>query len=505
MMAGFGYLTTGLAAMLVWLGGGESAVGAAEKAKPNIVIILGDDFGYGDFGCYGATKIKTPHVDQIASQGVRFTSGYATGATCTPTRYALVTGQYAWRRAGTHILPGDAPLCIPTNMPTIASVLKQAGYQTAVVGKWHLGLGSGGPTDYNHEIDAGPRTLGFDYSFLVPATGDRVPCVYVENHRVVNLDTNDPIHLSFKANLGDSPTAKTHLELVRPTHRGENEIRAGTIINGICRIGFMTGGRAALWQDDSLADTLTSKALAFIRTNRSHPFFLYFATHDVHAPLAPNPRFNGTSQCGKRGDTVQQFDWCVGQVLDTLQELGLADDTLVILASDNGAGGEYAWQEKEFGHRVNGPLRGFKVTPYEGGTRVPFMARWPGVIPPAAVSDQVVALVDCLATAAAIAGVSLPTNAAPDSVNLLPVFRDPRQPVRDHVITQSGVPSHPACAKQIRVGQWKLIARTDGRHELYDLENDLAESKDLAEAQPEIVKRLAARLEEAIQSGHTRN
>lgn len=478
---------------------------APAKRPPNIVVILGDDFGYGDFGCYGATKVKTPNIDRMAAEGMRFTQGYATASTCTPTRYGLITGQYAWRKAGTHIQPGDAPLIIPEDAPNIASTLKGAGYATAAIGKWHLGLGRTGRTDYNKEIDAGPRTLGFDYSFLIPATGDRVPCVYVENHKVVNYDPADPIRISYgKDDLG-SPTWKTHPELARPDHRDPvQEIRGGTIVNGICRIGHMTGGNAARWQDDSIADTLVNKAQTFIKGNKEKPFLLYFSTHDVHAPIAPNPRFLGTSQFGRRGDTVHQFDWCVGEILRTLKEQGLDDDTVVLLTSDNGACGVYEEQEKIYGQKNNGPLRGYKVELYEGGVREPFIVRWPGRVKPGATSDSLVATVDCLATFADIAGVKLPEGAGPDSVSFLPVLQDPAKQVRDRLIVQAFY-SEPKCPKAIRDLRWKLIpGKKPADARLYDLQNDLGETTDVAAQHPDIVKRLADTLAADIAAGRSR-
>ena len=477
-------------------------------SKPNIIIILGDDIGYGDFGCYGSQKIKTPNIDALAAEGMRFTSAYATASTCTPTRYALITGRYAWRQRGTGILSGVAPALIKDGSPTVASIAKQAGYTTGVVGKWHLGLGKEGPTDYNKEIDSGPNTIGFDYSFLIPATGDRVPCVYVENHKVVNYDPADPIRISFGKNDINAPTWKTHPELVRPDHRDPvQEIRAGAVINGICRIGFMTGGRTALWQDDAIADTLVGKANTFIRNNTDKPFLLYLATHDVHAPIAPNPRFLGTSQMGRRGDTVQQFDWCVGAIMNTLREQGLDQNTLLIVSSDNGGDGVYGEQEVQYGQKLNGPLRGYKVSPYEGGVREPFVARWPGKIKAGTTNDQIVALVDCLATVAAVTDQNLPAEAGPDSFNLLPTFFDPARSVRDHVITQSGVASHPGCARAIRVGKWKLLTEVENKNfkpKLYDLEADLAETTNLADHHPDIVQQLTDRLAEATKSGRTR-
>lgn len=481
---------------------------SASAAPPNVIVILGDDIGYGDFGCYGSTRIQTPNIDALAAGGMRFTNGYATASTCTPTRYAMLTGEYAWRKKGTSILSGVAPVLIPDGTTTIASVAKQAGYSTAVVGKWHLGLGAKGPTDYNRKIDSGPNTIGFDYSFLIPATGDRVPCVYVENHEVVNYDPSDPIRISYGKNDIGAPTWKSHPFLVRPTHRDpEQEIRGGAVVGGICRIGFMTGGTAALWQDDSIADTLVGKATTFIKQHKDKPFLLYLATHDVHAPIAPNPRFLGTSGTGRRGDTVQQFDWCVGAVMRALKEQGIEENTLVLLSSDNGGCGVYQEQEKQYGQKLNGPLRGYKVTPYEGGVREPFIVRWPAKVKPGTTNDQVVALVDCLATVASLTNQTLPATAGADSFDLLPTLLDPAKVVRDHLITQSGVASHPSCNRAIREGKWKLLTE-DGNpkhtYELYDLEADLGETVNLAEKHPEIVSRLKARLAQATASGRTR-
>lgn len=480
----------------------------ALAAPPNVVIILGDDIGYGDFGCYGSAKIETPNIDALAAGGMRFTNGYATASTCTPTRYALLTGKYAWRQKGTGILSGIAPALIKDGTPTIASVAKQAGYATGVVGKWHLGLGREGPTDYNRKIDSGPNTIGFDHSFIIPATGDRVPCVYLENHAVVNYDPADPIRISYGKNTVGAPTWETHPWLVRPTHRDPvQEIRAGSVVNGICRIGFMTGGNAALWQDDSIADTLVWQARSFIRTNKDKPFLLYLATHDVHAPIAPNPRFLGTSGTGRRGDTIQQFDWCVGEITRTLRDLGIENNTLVLVSSDNGGCGVYQDQEKQYGQKLNGPLRGYKVTPYEGGVREPFIVRWPAKVKSGSVNHQIVALVDCLATVAAATGQTLPETAGPDSFDLLPTLLDPTKPVRDHVITQSGVASHPACARAIRSGKWKLLTQQDNpkyKPELYDLEADIAESTNLAGNHPETVAKLTEMLANATRTGQTR-
>ncbi len=233
---------------------------AAEERPRNVVFIYADDLGYGDVGCYGATKVATPNVDRLAREGVRFVNAHSASATCTPSRYAMLTGEYAWRRKGTGVLPGDARLIIEPGRTTLASLMKKAGYRTGVVGKWHLGLGAG-ELDWNKEIKPGPLEIGFDYCFLIPATGDRVPCVFVENHRVARLDPKDPIEVSYQKPIGDEPTGKDHPELLKmhPSH-GHDQ----TIVNGISRIGYMSGGQAARWVDEDIADTITGEAVAFI-------------------------------------------------------------------------------------------------------------------------------------------------------------------------------------------------------------------------------------------------
>jgi arylsulfatase A-like enzyme len=287
--------------------GSAHGVRAAEP-PPNVVLVYADDLGYGDLSAYGATRVHTPHVDALAAQGLRLTNAHAAAATCTPSRYALLTGEYAWRRKGTGILPGDARLIITPGRTTLASIMRRAGYRTGVVGKWHLGLGDG-PIDWNSEIRPGPREIGFDESFLVPATGDRVPCVYVENGRVRGLDPKDPIEVSYEHPVGDEPTGKAHPELLKMDPSAGHD---QTIVNGISRIGYMSGGRSARWVDEDMADVLTAKARAFIERHRAEPFFLYFATHDIHVPRVPHSRFAGRSGLGPRGDVILQLDGAAG-------------------------------------------------------------------------------------------------------------------------------------------------------------------------------------------------
>lgn len=485
-----------------------NAAAPAANAKttsrhPNIVFILADDLGYGDLGCYGATQVKTPNLDRLAKSGMRFTNAYASCSVCSPTRYAVMTGQYAWRNpAADHILSGVAPLCIPTDRLTVPSLLRQAGYATAVVGKWHLGLGKTKP-DYNTLIVPGPREVGFDYSFIIPATGDRTPCVFVENGRVVGLDPKDPIAVSYDKPVGDEPTGAKHPELLRlhPTETHDN-----TIVNGIGRIGYMSGGKAARWKDEDIADTLTRKATDFIQANRSRPFFLYFATNDIHVPRVPHPRFQGKSPHGPRGDVIQEMDWCVGEVLAALDRLHLADDSLVVFTSDNGGVMDDGYQDGSghdaSGHRCNGPLREFKGSLYEGGVRVPFIARWPGKVPAGKTSESLVSLVDLLATSAALVGRELKDDDGPDSVNQLPALLSvrPEPPCRDSLVVHSQGPR-----LAIRQGPWKLITRRRaGAFELYNLETDLAETQNVAAQHPEEVEKLSKAIETIRRSGRSR-
>jgi arylsulfatase A-like enzyme len=260
-------------------------------------------------------------------------NAHCTSATSTPSRYSLLTGEYAWRRQGTGIARGDAPAIIPSGKTTLPSLLKNAGYTTGVVGKWHLGLGPEAGADWNAEIRPGPMELGFEYHFLIPATGDRVPCVYIENNRVVGLDPADPIRVSFDEPILDEPTGKDHPELLKmhPSH-GHDQ----TIVNGISRIGYMSGGKSARWKDEDMADVITAKAVEFISKNKEKPFFLYFSTHDIHVPRVPNQRFAGKSGLGPRGDVILEFDWSVGEIVKTLDKLNLSGNTLLIITSDNG-------------------------------------------------------------------------------------------------------------------------------------------------------------------------
>jgi arylsulfatase A-like enzyme len=464
---------------------------SAAGERPNIVFILADDIGYGDISCYGATKVRTPNLDKLAARGVRFTDGHSCSATCTPTRYGLLTGQYPWRKKGTGILPGDAALIIEPGSITLPSMLKRAGYATGVVGKWHLGLGAGS-IDWNGEIKPGPREIGFDYSFLIPATGDRTPCVYLENQRVVGLDPKDPIRVSYKEPLTEEPTGRDRPDLLKMKLSHGHDM---TIINGISRIGYMSGGKSARWVDEDMADVLAGRAARFIEQRRKDPFFLYFATHDIHVPRVPHRRFVGTSQCGVRCDAIRQFDFQVGRVMETLDKFKLTDNTLIVVSSDNGPVVDDGYADGSVenlnGHQPSGVLRGGKYSNYEGGTRVPFLTSWPRRIKPG-VSDALVCQIDMLASFAALTGQTLPTSAARDSINILPALLGESAQGRDHLVEH-------ASSLSIRKGHWKLIpkqaplaAKKKGNDvdELYDLSKDLAETHNVAAQHPAVVKEL---------------
>jgi arylsulfatase A-like enzyme len=467
----------------------------AERPLPNVVVIYADDIGYGDLGCYGGTGAKTPHVDRLAKEGRRFTSGYCSSATCTPSRYSLITGEYAFRRKGTGVLPGDAALLIEPGRATLPQLMRAAGLRTGVVGKWHLGMGrETGTQDWNGAIAPGPNDVGFDESFILAATGDRVPCVYIENQKVVGLNPADPISVSYKESFPGEPNGIDQRQLL--THdwsHGHNM----AIVNGIGRIGYTKGGKAALWKDEDMADVFTRRAVDFVTRHKDQPFFLFFSTHDIHVPRVPHSRFVGTSKMGPRGDALVQFDWSVGEILRTLDELGLADNTLVLLSSDNGPVLDDGYQDQAVealgDHKPAGPLNGGKYSLYEGGTRVPFLARWPGRVKPGE-SPAMISQVDLCATLGRLVGSMPDAKSSPDSRDLLPVLLGETDVGRDHIIEHAN-------RLAIRSGKWKLIPGTDPRAkkaqppQLYDLDTDLGETTNIVKDHPEIVTQMLLTLE----------
>jgi len=493
---------------------------AANPERPNVIVIMADDLGYGDTSCYGATAIQTPHIDKLAAEGQRFTNGYCSASTCTPTRFSFLTGTYAFRSPGTGIAPPNGKLTIAPDTLTIADLAKQAGYQTAVIGKWHLGLGGPEGPNWNGEIQPGPLEIGFDHAFLLPTTNDRVPQVYLENHRIVGLDPKDPLWVSDDTPpAGEHPTGISHRDTLRMNwSHGHN----GTIHNGISRIGFYTGGHAARFRDEDLADKWIEQSNTWIEANREKPFFLFFAAHDIHVPRMPHERFQGKSSLGFRGDSILQFDWCVGELMKTLDRLGLAENTLIILCSDNGPVMDDGYQdqalEKLGSHRAAGPLRGGKYSVYEGGTRIPFITRWKGHIPPG-VSEQVVCTIDLGASFAAMTGQMFPAESMRDSFNVLESLLGKTEAKgRDHLIQQdNGIKG----SYGLRVGDWKLIHHNSKKaqntvverklagttvpsFQLFNLSKDPTESTDVFKDHPDIAKQLQERLAQAIQNGRTR-
>ncbi len=486
--------------------------------RPNIIVILADDLGWGDLSCYGATALQTPHIDALAAQGMRFTSGYCSASTCTPTRYSLLTGTYAFRVPGTGIAPPNSPALIQPETPTLASLLKQAGYHTAVIGKWHLGLGARGTgPDWNGDLKPGPLEIGFDHCFLLPTTNDRVPQVFVEDHRVRHLDPSDPLWVGAEKPSEDHPTGLTHRDQLKLVwSHGHN----ATIHNGISRIGFYTGGQAARFRDEDLADHWVQESVRWIEQHREQPFFLLFSSHDIHVPRVPHERFAGNSTLGPRGDSILQLDWCVGQLVETLRRLNLDQRTLVVFCSDNGPVLDDGYVdeaiEKLGDHRPAGPFRGGKYNVFEGGTRTPLITWWPGRIQPG-VSDEVVCTVDLSASLARLTEQTLPADGFLDSLDVLPAFLgEPNAQGRTSLLVQDNGQSGNLGYRQ---GKWKLVRHKTKRannvnlrlvqtpmpeHQLFDLEQDPNESHDLSEQFPEITQRMIAELDELVRRGRSR-
>ena len=466
-----------------------------KKQKPNIVIIYADDLGYGELGAYGATELKTPNLDRLAREGRLFTNGYSSSATCTPSRFALLTGTYPWRNRRAKILPGTAPLIIDTTQLTLPKLLKKKGYHTGIVGKWHLGLGTG-KINWNTRISPGPNEVGFDYSHIMAATQDRVPTVYIENGRVINLDPNDPIEINYTTNFKGEPTGLENPEMLKMKwHHGHNN----SIVNGIPRIGFMKGGELAKWVDEDMADTFLEEAQYYIKQHKKEPFFLYYALQQPHVPRTPHPRFVGASGMGPRGDVIVEADWCVGELLKTLDEEGLMENTLIVFSSDNGPvlnDGYYDDAVEKIGnHQPNGPLRGGKYSLFEAGTRVPFITYWKGRIKPGK-SSALVSQMDLLSSIAALVKSKERT---PDSQNLLDVFMGRSNRGRDALVLEA------TTRTAFRKGDWVLIPPYNGpaknnmvnielgnskNYQLYNLKEDIEQQNNRATSNPKKLKKM---------------
>lgn len=456
------------------------------RAGPNIVLILADDLGWGSVGCYGADPklVRTPNIDRLAKEGRRFTDANTASSVCSPTRYALLTGRYCWRTSLQYeVLNVAAPLHIEPTRPTIASMLRNLGYRTAVVGKWHLGYQSQ-KTDYTKPLRPGPQDVGFDYQFAVPSNHGDATGVYVEGERVAGLRSETLSPDKYK------------------NWRGRRQL----------------GLDAPQRVDEQVMPTLTEKAVAWLRQQeRGRPFFLYYAPVAVHNPVTPSTRTKGTSGAGPYGDWIHELDASVGAVLAALDEKGLTKDTLVLFTSDNGGeffGADQATAQAA-GLKPMGPFKGDKHTIWEGGFRVPYIVRWPGRVPAGTACDEMVSLTDTFATVAALAGVAMPPadRAAEDSFNILPLWlgEEHRTPRRPYMIVHSadGVFA-------IRRGPWKWIegkpakpkppaARRDEFHsQLYHLASDIGETKDVLDDNPAVVAELTAVLRQCRERGRSR-
>ena len=472
-----------------------------DREQPNVIIILADDLGYGDLECYGAKNVTTPNVNRLASQGIKFTNTHAVAATSTPSRYSLLTGEYAWRRPGTDVAPGNAGMIIRPEMYTMADMFRNSGYHTAAIGKWHLGLGDKtGQQDWNSPLPSGLADIGFDYHYIMAATADRVPCVFIEDGKVANYDPEHPIFVNYRQNFPGEPTGRDNPELLynqRSSHGHDM-----SIVNGIGRIGYMKGGGKALWKDENIADSITDHAIDFIKANADEPFFMYFCTNDVHVPRFPHERFRGKNPMGVRGDAIAQFDWSVGRIMETLDQLGIADNTLVILTSDNGPviddGYDDRAEELLNGHSPTGPYRGNKYSAFEGGTMVPAIVRWPKKIKGGKESDVLMSQIDWFASLGSLLDAKLPQGAAPDSRDRLGNLLGTDATDTPWVIELAS--NH---TLGVRTKDWKYIEPNDGPAmiqwgpkvetgnnslpQLYDMKADKGERKNVALENPAVV------------------
>ena len=489
----------------------ESTRAGSRLNKPNIVLIYADDIGYGDLSCYGAHRVQTPNTDSLAANGIRFTNAHSAAATSTPSRYGLFTGEYPWRRKGTGVAAGDAALIINPDRITLPKVMKDAGYTTGAVGKWHLGLGSEqGGQNWNDLVSPGPAEIGFDYSYIMAATGDRVPCIFMENQRVVNLDPNDPIYVSYTQNFEGEPSGKDNPELLAKLHPSHGHDQS--VVHGISRIGYMKGGAAALWEDENIADSITVHATRFIERNSDKPFFLYFGTNDIHVPRYPHERFRGATEMGHRGDALVQFDWSVGEIVKALKEAGVFENTLIIISSDNGPvvddGYEDGAVEGLMDHKPWGPFRGGKYSTFEAGTRVPFIVHWPERVN-SAVSPALVSQIDMIATMAALVESEGSSEIPEDSQNHLSTWLGMELNGRDYVIGS-------ASSLTLLTKEWKYIEPSNGPsynhltnietgnspyEKLYNMVIDRGEYDNVAGEHPEIVEKMKAILEKEKAKG----
>lgn len=447
----------------IWFGlGTASILSAATSPKPNIVLILADDYGWGSVGCYGGKGLRTPNLDKLATQGRLFRNAYATGSVCSPTRYALMTGRYFWRTSvkDGKVLPGNGPLHIETNRMTLASLCKSQGYRTAIIGKWHLGIGMQEKTDWDKPLKPGPQAVGFDYFYGLGANIGNQPGYLLNNERVITNASDGAINLQK--------------------------------------------------EPERVMSNLTAQAVSWIEMKDKTPFFLYFAPNGVHEPVTPRKDFE-SSKFGKYGDFIEELDWTVGEVLQALDRNNLSENTLVIFSSDNGGVAHpqnpKAGAAMKAGLAINGILRGGKHDIYEGGFREPYIVRWPGKVSAGTTCDEIVSLSDTLATLASILKTPIPSGNGEDSLDVSSAWLgiSSKKPVRESIVLQDSLGNY-----AIRQGPWKLIERENPpkfvprgakgtrqaaktaqlQDELYNLEKDPSESKNVAAEHPEIVNRL---------------
>lgn len=480
---------------------------AQNATKPNVILVLADDLGWGDLSCYGATRVNTPNVDNLAQQGIRFTNAHASASTSTPSRYGILTGCYPFRRPGTDVAAGNAGMIIKPDQYTLADVFHNAGYQTAAIGKWHLGLGSKtAEQDWNGQLDQSPVDLGFDYHYIMAATADRVPCVFVEQGRVVNYDPSAPIEVSYRQPFEGEPLGSKNPELLYNQKSSHGHDMA--IVNGIGRIGYMKGGGKALWRDEDIADTLVSSATRFMQqaVSQDKPFFMYFCTNDVHVPRQPNERFRGKNDMGLRGEAIMQFDWTIGKMTEELKRLGIYDNTLIVITSDNGPvlddGYQDMAEELVGDHKPGGPFRGGKYSAFEAGNAIPFIVTWPAKVKPQKkANNTLVSLIDFVASMNSLVGGKIPEGQSTDSRNCLPTWLGKsKQPAPYHVSMAANR------SLEIRTQRWKYIAPSNGgpmvswgpkietgysqQPQLYDMQRDIHETKNQATAQPKVLEQM---------------
>ena len=483
----------------------KEQVGIEESMKPNIVLIFADDLGYGDLSCYGATKLQTPNIDKLASQGRLFTDAHSASAVCSPSRYGKMTGRYPHRKNYWGPAVNNTPLTIDTDRETISSLTKKAGYQNAFFGKWHLGFGEKQP-NWNEELKPGPLELGFDYFYGIPCANSVAPYVYIENHRVLGLEKNDPIAVG----------GETHTVIMEGKGAG--------------RIG---GAKKAhdLYVDNKIGTNLTQRSINWIEErDREKPFFLLLSTTNIHHPFTPDEQFLGTSQAGLYGDFIHELDWMTGQIMEALEAQGIADNTILIFTSDNGGMlNEEGQRAIKKGHNMNGKFLGSKFGAWEGGHRIPMIIRWPGKVPAGSQSDALISHIDFLATFAVITGQTLDNTE--DSLNQLETITEsPKQAVRDTLVICPNSPYH----LSVRKGDWVYIPNRGeggfqtqkiGEHhvggaisvlytgkenndiingkyrknapqeQLYNLKIDPYQSQNIVNENPEIAKELAAIVE----------